>query len=151
GSTDQPIKNQLTWKSRSQYFSSFEIQVSTTPNFAHGTVIVDSVLTDSNLIIQNLLHSTTYYWHVNLHYLEMISSWSALGDFSTAQYTQATIAELQEVDTDSLLLADVLQESSPSRATLQYSPFLNDVIQTYGLVVVPPNVLTAPELPSPII
>lgn len=62
--------------------------------------------------------------------------------FAQSKYPLKTIREIQYKPTDSLLLADQLQNSIPTRWTLQSANFLGDTVRIVGVCVIPPKVLT---------
>lgn len=59
-----------------------------------------------------------------------------------SSYPLRTIRDIQYKPLDSLLLADALQNSTPSRWTLQSCNFLGDTVRIIGVCVIPPKVLT---------
>lgn len=59
-----------------------------------------------------------------------------------SSYPLRTIREIQYKPIDSLLLADNLQNSIPSRWTLQSCNFLGDTVRIIGVCVIPPKVIT---------
>ncbi len=61
---------------------------------------------------------------------------------SWASYPEATIQWIQEVHQDSLIIADSLQNSIPSRWVLQRSPHNGDTVVVTAVCVVPAKILT---------
>ncbi|MDP2207230.1 MAG: T9SS type A sorting domain-containing protein [Bacteroidota bacterium] len=58
-----------------------------------------------------------------------------------SQYSYRTIREIQYNSPDSLSLAEYLQNSQPSRYTLQGSRFMGDTVTVVGVCVIPAQVL----------
>lgn len=71
----------------------------------------------------------------------VLSIISLLSSFSQNQYPLRTIREIQYKPTDSLLLADQLQNSIPARWTLQSCNYLGDTVRIIGVCVIPPKVM----------
>ncbi|MBM4165947.1 MAG: T9SS type A sorting domain-containing protein [Ignavibacteria bacterium] len=57
-------------------------------------------------------------------------------------FPEVSIHDIQFVHRDSLRIADSLQNSNPSRWTLQVSPYLGDTITVTALCVIPSKVIT---------
>jgi|GEM_PF-552662 hypothetical protein len=57
-------------------------------------------------------------------------------------FPEVSIHDVQFVPRDSLLIADSLQNSNPSRWTLQVSPYMGDTITVTALCVIPSKVIT---------
>ncbi|MDI6767228.1 MAG: T9SS type A sorting domain-containing protein [Bacteroidota bacterium] len=57
------------------------------------------------------------------------------------EYPYRTIKEIQENPLDSLLVADQLQNTTPSRWTLQSCNFLGDTVKVVGVCIIPPKVM----------
>lgn len=74
---------------------------------------------------------------INLILLNLVIT---VGAFS--QVPNITLRQMNEVPLDSLLRADTLQSTQPSRWTLQASPYMSDTVTVVGLCVVPPKILT---------
>jgi hypothetical protein len=60
----------------------------------------------------------------------------------TVSYPEVSVQYIQDVAQDSLLVADILQNTAPSRWTLQTTPAINDTVVITALCVVPGKVLT---------
>ncbi|MGA9116793.1 MAG: T9SS type A sorting domain-containing protein [Bacteroidota bacterium] len=60
----------------------------------------------------------------------------------SAQYPEVTLRQIQEVPLDSLRRADTLQNTLPSRWTLQISPYTGDTVTVTAVCVVPARIIT---------
>ncbi len=72
---------------------------------------------------------------------KMISRYNKLTG-QTAFYPEVSVKDIQQVPLDSLLVADGLQNTIPSRWTLQTTPYRTDTVVITALCVVPGKIIT---------
>ncbi|RMH82233.1 MAG: DUF4185 domain-containing protein, partial [Calditrichaeota bacterium] len=81
GAFNQPTTVEFVWDSAGRA-EAYHFQLSLDPSFA-TTVIDDSALTDTSLIVGSLMNDTQYYWRVRSRNAAGVSGWSPVWSFTT--------------------------------------------------------------------
>jgi hypothetical protein len=113
--TSVSINPTLTWATVGTA-SSYEVQVSTSSTFA-GLVAEDSTLTVGSKAITGLLHTMTYFWHVQAKNAYGLSGWSYTWNFMTIPSSvlpQRNLITINDIST----AGSTIQYSIPSAANV---------------------------------
>ena len=140
GFTGQLIEHPLCWHPFEQAYS-YIVQVTTDSTFSSNLLLNDSTVVDTFKYVGNLLFGSRHFWRVRARTLGGTNVWSSVWHFTAAEYPPLTAKQIQEQPSDSLLLADALQNTSPSRWKLQASPFQGVPVRLTVVCVVPPNII----------
>ena len=126
GATGQPTSVTLRWHHHSDV-TLYTVIASTVPNDSSGFVLYQNTA-DTSSTLSGLAYNTTYYWRVTPFDDNGFGVPSAIFKFTTSNYPSLRVEDLQKVSPDDLLLADSLQNSIPSRWTIQASPRNGDSV-----------------------
>lgn len=140
GALDQAVENPLSWESFPGA-GSYILQVTTDSTFSGGFIFNDSTVTDTFKIVGTLEFGIRHFWRVKARLSQGTSLWSEVWNFTTAEYPELTVRQIQQDSQDSLLLADSLQYSLPPPWTLQASTYRGIPVRLTAFCVVPPTEL----------
>ncbi|MGA2622839.1 MAG: YCF48-related protein [Bacteroidota bacterium] len=147
GALDQSVENPLLWELFPGAYS-YILQVTTDSTFSSGFIINDSTVIDTFKIVRNLQFGSRHFWRVKARIPEGTSLWSEVWNFTTSEYPELTVRQIQQDSQDSLLLADSLQYASPPAWTLQAAARRGIPVRLTAYCVVPPTelVIGAPTM-----
>ncbi|MBN2763586.1 MAG: DUF1565 domain-containing protein, partial [Bacteroidales bacterium] len=70
---------------------SFHVQVTTDPSFVTGIIMDDDAVSDTALVLTDLLYHKTYFWRVNASVTLGTGEWSEVWQFSTIELDQPAL------------------------------------------------------------
>jgi photosystem II stability/assembly factor-like uncharacterized protein len=118
---------------------SYDFEVGTDSTFGSGVAQLVAQLTDTTHVVNYLNPATKYYWQVRADYGSWVTEWQQR-TFTTSDIEALTISQIQQVNSSALVEADSLQSNAPP--SLQYSPYLGQILRTTGICLNDPTVLS---------
>lgn len=120
---------------------SYQIRVSEDSTFPPPFIIIDQAVADTLTFFSQMMSGSTYYWDVQAHTASGDGPWSRPRSFTATDYAEHTIQEIQQIPSPWLMRADSIQYINPFDWGLQTSTYLNDLVKTEAICVVPLNIL----------
>jgi hypothetical protein len=139
----QPIAVQFLWHHYAPLpgypIPFYDFQLSTDSTFATGVEVFTGGQFDTTYTSVHIVPNTTYCWRVRADFGLFSSNWSCRA-FTTQNYPQTTISQIQTVNAAALNQSDTEQANAP--ASLQFSPLNNYTVGLTAVCLVAPDALT---------